>query len=322
MMVAGQRGRRNRRGGRSLKEFPRLSSSKLLERLELPKGKVRVVLDTDTYNEIDDQFAVTYAMLSPEKMTVEAIHAAPFFNARSTGPADGMGKSYQEILRVLSRLGCKAENLVFKGSESYLPSPETPVQSDAARNLVKKALEREEPLYVVALGAPTNVASALLMEPMIIEHIVVIWLGGNPLYWPSASEFNLKQDLAASKLLFDTGVPLIHIPCKNVSEHLRTTVAELERYIKGTSAIGDYLFQIFSDYRDDHFAWSKPLWDLAPVAFLVDPCWVPTEIVHSPILSDQMTYSLDQGRHFIRVATGMNRDEIFRDLFTKVRGAN
>jgi inosine-uridine nucleoside N-ribohydrolase len=261
-------------------------------------------------------------MLSPENMTVEAIYAAPFFNTRSTGPADGMEKSYQEILRILNRLGCKTENFVFRGSESYLPSPENPVQSDAAYDLVEKALRTEETLYVVALGAPTNAASALLMEPEIIERIVIVWLGGNPFYWPSASEFNLKQDLAASKLLFDSGVPFIHIPCRNVSEHLRTTVPELERHIKGTSAIGDYLFQIFHDYSEDHFAWSKPLWDLAPVALLIDHSWVPTEVVHSPILTDQMTYSFDQNRHFIRVATRTSRDEIFHDLFMKIRDAH
>ncbi|MBE0698068.1 MAG: nucleoside hydrolase, partial [Anaerolineaceae bacterium] len=39
-----------------------------------------MVLDTDTYNEIDDQFAVVYALLSPEQLQVEALYAAPFTN--------------------------------------------------------------------------------------------------------------------------------------------------------------------------------------------------------------------------------------------------
>ena len=32
----------------------------LLNRLKRPEGKIDVVLDTDTYNEIDDQFALAY----------------------------------------------------------------------------------------------------------------------------------------------------------------------------------------------------------------------------------------------------------------------
>ena len=70
-----------------------------------------MVLDTDTYNEIDDQFALVYALLCPEKLNVEAVYAAPFTNDRSTGPGDGMEKSYEEILRLLERLHMDAEDL-------------------------------------------------------------------------------------------------------------------------------------------------------------------------------------------------------------------
>ena len=74
---------------------------KMIKRLEKPQGKIDVILDTDTYNEIDDQFALSYMVKSPEKLNVKAIYAAPFFNEKSTGPADGMEKSYEEILRLL-----------------------------------------------------------------------------------------------------------------------------------------------------------------------------------------------------------------------------
>ena len=80
----------------------------LRERLKLPAGPVQIVLDTDTYNEVDDQFALAYALLSPEAMTVEAVYAAPFTNSRSSGPADGMERSYQEIHRILDVLGAGA----------------------------------------------------------------------------------------------------------------------------------------------------------------------------------------------------------------------
>jgi hypothetical protein len=74
--------------------FPTLSSAELLRLLEPPAGPVHMVLDTDTYNEIDDQFAVVYSLLSPN-LTVEAFYAAPFHNRRSSGPADGMERSYE-----------------------------------------------------------------------------------------------------------------------------------------------------------------------------------------------------------------------------------
>ena len=76
-------------------DFPPLDPALMLERLAPPTGKVRMVLDTDTYNEIDDQFAVVQALISPDRLAVEAIYAAPFDNNRSSGPGEGMEKSYE-----------------------------------------------------------------------------------------------------------------------------------------------------------------------------------------------------------------------------------
>ncbi len=175
-----------------------------------------------------------------------------------------------------------------------------------------------EPLYVVAIGAITNIAAAILIQPEIINKIVVVWLGGHALHWPNTDEFNLKQDVMAAQLVFDCGVPLIQVPCGGVTTHLHTTVPEMAAYVKGQGKIGDYLFEIFSDYSTEHRGWSKVIWDIATIAYLIDPAWVPTEIVHSPILTEQKTWSFDNSRHFIRCANYVRRDPIFRDLFTKL----
>ena len=50
--------------------FPLVAEETRVRLLQPPKGKVKAVLDTDTFNEIDDQFAVVYALLSPEKIDV------------------------------------------------------------------------------------------------------------------------------------------------------------------------------------------------------------------------------------------------------------
>ena len=277
-----------------------------------------MVLDTDTYNEIDDQFAVVYALLS-EQIKVEAIHAAPFFNSRSSGPGDGMEKSYEEILRLLGRLAHPHEGFVFRGSTTYLPAPDQPVQSEAASDLIERAMsERDDVLYVVPIGAITNVASAILLEPRIIERIVVVWLGGQPHYWPTAREFNLQQDVAASQLILNCGVPLVRIPTKNVAEHVRTTLPEIKRFVKGRGEIGDYLYEIFNAYRADHYAFSKVIWDITCIAYLLNPGWMPTRVCHSPILTSEVTWSSDSSRHFTRVAVDANRDAIFGDLFRKL----
>ena len=161
-------------------QWPVLSNEDLIKRLNLPEGKIDMVLDTDTYNEVDDQFALAYCLLSPERLNVEAVYAAPYFNARSTGPADGMEKSYDEIVRLLGKMHRKPDGFVFKGAKEYMKDARTPVDSPAVRDLIARAMAREDddPLYVAAIGAITNIASALLIEPALTRKIVVVWLGG------------------------------------------------------------------------------------------------------------------------------------------------
>ncbi|MEJ5310449.1 MAG: nucleoside hydrolase [Anaerolineae bacterium] len=305
--------------------FPTISEAERIIRLQPPTGKVQMVLDTDTYNEVDDQFAVVQALLSPDKLDVLALYAAPFFNDRSTGPADGMEKSYQEILRLLERLDVPSEGFVFHGSDRYLPDWEHPVESDAARDLIAKAMARspeDEPLYVVAIGAITNVASAILLEPEIIRRIVVVWLGGHAFHWPDTREFNLWQDVPAARVIFDCGVPVVQLPCMGVVSHLHTTVAEIERHVAGRGAIGDYLAETVKGYHKDHFGWSKVIWDIAAISYLLDASWTPSCLVHSPIVTDQGTWSFDNTRHLIRTVYHVNRDPIFRDVFKKLEKRN
>ena len=300
--------------------FPKLPDTLRFARLQPPTGKVRMVLDTDTYNEVDDQFALVHALLSPDRLQVEAIYAAPYFNNRSSGPADGMEKSYEEIHRLLEKLNWPNRDFAYRGATAYLDKSLQPQESAAARDLVARALASPDtdPLYVVAIGAITNVASAVLLEPRIIEKIVIVWLGGHALHWPHTREFNLKQDVAAARLLFDCGVPFVMIPCMGVVSHLHTTIPELEAYVAGRGAIGDYLVEIVKGYHEDHRGWSKVIWDISTIAYLLNAQWTPSHLVHSPVLTDQVTWSVDQSRHLIRYVHYIERDPIFRDLFLKL----
>lgn len=319
-------------------QFPKLSRSLRQDRLTPPSGKINIVIDTDTYNEIDDQFAVVYALQSQERLSVEAIYAAPFFNERATSPGDGMEKSYEEILRLLERLSLSPEGLAYRGSAGFLSDYAQPFGSEAVQDLIDRAMAATEPLYVVAIGALTNIASAILIEPKIIEKMVLVWLGGTALHWPHAVEFNLAGDVKAARLIFDCGVPLILLPCAGVTTHLRTTVPEIDLYVQGKGSIGDYLAETFKEYSDDHFGWSKEIWDVIAIAYLINPDWVPTTIVSSPIIAQRdegavkmgdpglwserpLIWAFDSSRHPIRCAYYVERDPIFRDMFTKLARA-
>ncbi|MFD2613915.1 nucleoside hydrolase [Paenibacillus gansuensis] len=303
--------------------FPKITEQERIQRLEPPAGrKIRAVMDTDTFNEIDDQFAVVYSLLSPERLVMEAFYAAPFYNELSESPGDGMEKSYRELSKILSLM--ESEVPSYRGSDRYLPGPDTPVDSEAARNLVERArtASPEEPLYVLAIGAITNVASAILLDPSIIRNIVVVWLGGHSLESRDTKEFNLYQDLHASRLVLDCGVPLVLIPCGGVTTHLTTTLSEVRDYVKGQGKIGDYLYETYKACREDHFGASRVIWDMTTVAYVVEESWTPSTLQHSPRISEDFRWIPDRSRHLIRYVEFISRDDVFRDFFGKLRDYN
>lgn len=94
--------------------WPALTSAQRIALITPPKsGKVPVVIDSDTYNEIDDQMAIAWAFLHPERLDLQAVYAAPFTNhyfgkegshTYVDDPAVGMQLSVDEIYRVFNKL--------------------------------------------------------------------------------------------------------------------------------------------------------------------------------------------------------------------------
>ena len=313
-------------------------------RLADPSLQPRVVIDTDAANEIDDQFALAWALLCG-RLRVEALYAAPFSFAHRRAtlgrtlrderpfapPGVGMQRSLEEIERVCAHCGVDSGGLVHAGAKDYLTSATEPQPSAAAHDLVARALATPEGerLYVLALGCVTNIASAWLIEPAVAERLVVVWTSGYPSYAPHRNDsFNLEQDLHASRLLMDSGMPLVYLPGFHVGAQLRLSLPEVERWVRGRGAIGDYLHHLFTHNPlwelqgiDSFYAHSWTMWDLICVAWLQDPALVPTEWTRTPRLGDDRRWVPgDQGRALMREGYAVRRDAIFGGLFGALAG--
>lgn len=296
----------------------------LLKRLQRPKHPVDVVLDTDTYNEIDDQYALAYLILNGDKLKLKAIYAAPFCNGRADDPKTGMERSYEEIGNVLQLMD-RTDLLIntYHGSEDYLADEHTPQCSDAARDLAERAMgyTPEEPLYVVAIGAITNVASALLLNPQIRDRIVIVWLGGNALHWHNTHEFNMMQDVAAARVVLGCGAAVVLLPCMGVVSAFATTEPELRGWLKGRNALCDYLYEVTTRQavKDSGIScWSRPIWDVTAVAWLLDEKFMLDRLIPSPIPTYDHYWAEGSRRHSIRYVYHINRDALFEDLFTRL----
>lgn len=303
-----------------------MTNEQYLKNISVPEGKIDVVLDTDTYNEVDDQFAVSYMLAYPEKLEVKAIYAAPFFNTRSTSPEDGMEKSYDEILKLLSLT--KKEHLkdvVFKGSRNYLADEKTPIESPASLDLVKRAKEYspEKPLYVVAIGAITNVASALLLAPEIAENIVIVWLGGHATHWEHTREFNMFQDVAAARVVMGSAAPFVQLPCMGVVSSFMLPLCEIELYLGGKNAVGTFLAENVCHavrHVDKDKAPSRVIWDATAIAWLVndESKFLCSKIIPCPMPEYDNTYSYPENAKPITYIYHVERDALAGDMYKRI----
>lgn len=284
---------------------------KIFEELK-KEGMKRVILDTDTYNEIDDQFALAMTLLSPERIDLVCVTAAPFHNSLSESFGDGMEKSYREIgicsEKVKLSHGTKIP-AYYRGSTERMPDPKTPVESEAAHAIARHVMEYDGITYIAAIGAITNVASAILLHPEIKDKIALLWLGGEA-RWFTAREFNLIGDVNAANAVFASGVPMMLFPCHGVVSHLIMTIHELEHFLRGNSPLGDYLCDNVARCEPKNaLSWSRVIWDIAVICGILDPGSLRSVVtVPRPYVNEDLSYAWDVNPGEIE-----HVDMIFRD---------
>ncbi len=284
-------------------------------------GIIDIVLDTDAYNEIDDQFAIAYMLKNTERFSVQAIYAAPFHNEKSNSFGDGMNRSYAEIKKILSLMGRQELCLsAYRGSERPLADEKTAVISAASTDLARRAMSysAEHPLYVVAIGAITNIASAILLNPDIVERIVVVWLGANAHHYPDNREFNLLGDIAAARVVISSGTPFVQLPCMGVVSSFTVSEPELRLWLGGKGELCDYLVENTVEAAEKYAhgkPWTRVIWDVCAVAYLVGgDKFMLSDVRNALLPSYGHRYEEMKKPSLMRYVYHIRRDALFEDL--------
>ncbi len=293
---------------------------------EIPAGKrVRVIITTDAKCEADDPFAIAYALMSP-KLDVVGITAVHFSKknwmsvAEDPSRADSVYRSLEEIRTILRKMGLEGSVPVFCGAVGGLADEKTPVPSEAAEFIIREAHRAGPPLYIINIGAVTDLASAFLMDPGIAEGIeAAVWLGGRKL--PEGGiESNLENDIAAANVLMDSHINLWLIP-NSASASMRVSFAELLVRVQPYGAIGAYLtantFAV-----NERVDWSSGeswvLWDMAAVAVVLDPHEHQYYVTNAPHIAPDMRYTAAGRAHPIRVYERIEPRFAMEDFYCKL----
>lgn len=285
--------------------------------LNYKKDKINLILDTDTYNECDDQFALSYLIKSKDLFNIEAITVAPYSHTkRDVTVRDGQELSYNEILKICNWLNFDTNNKVFKGSMDYIQNGYDE-KNDAVNKIIEIALKNNK-TYILGIGAITNIALAIKKEPKIVNKIEIVWLGGNELGYEDNLEYNFRQDVEAVKIVFGSKVKLTILPCKKIVSELRIDINTLKKYLENKSELCNYLIERF--YNDGYHGVqeSRVIWDISVIAYMINKKWFETEQISCPNIRKDTSYEVTDNRHNITFVTKLDRNKIYEDLFNKL----
>ena len=289
-----------------------------MHNFNIPKEKqIRVILNTDVKNEVDDQFAIVHAILS-QSFNLRGIIPAHFGTEKSL---HSQRDSYYETMLLLNKMDLPKKINVLNGAEHALTDKFSPIDSEGSQLIIEESMKDDErPLYIAFLGPLTDMASAILLKPEICErNIKVIWIGGRD--WPCGGwEYNLNNDIIAANIVFQSSVELWQIP-RNVYRMMPVSFAELWKKVYPFGAIGKYLTEnviSFNNARKERPAEYRILGDSPAIGvILYNDCgkwsWCP-----APEFDENMNY-IHNGKHrAIKVYSSIDSRFILEDFYAKL----
>lgn len=282
----------------------------------------RIIVNTDAKNEADDQYAIVHALLSPT-LDVRGIVPAHFGTERSDRSMEESREEVDLLLRLMDLTGTVT---VADGAPRALADSTTPADSPGARLIIEesKLASEGDPLFVTFLGPLTDMASAILLDPDIVDrNVVVVWIGGMGygVDWNYPHpEFNLRNDITAANVVFGSGITLWQVPA-SIYSMVSVGYAELRERIGGTSELADYLITQVVEWNAAHHGEpteSRSLGDSPAISLVLNPRGGVWRTVPAPSFGAEGGYLPGSG-HPVRVFETVDVRYLLEDMFAKIR---
>jgi purine nucleosidase len=263
------------------------AAQRLVPEVPAVDQQLRVIIDTDAANEIDDLYAIALAVASPGRLAIEGFLATHF--AQKAGP-ESIAQSYHAIREVLTAAGVDGRYPVKLGGNP-LAYRSVPSESEGVDFIIERAHRGDaaHPLWVVGLGAATNLASALVKDPTIAPKVRYVFHARSPETWPTRSvQFNVYGDINAARILLAARVPLVWF---DTGANLTAPMAETEARL-GSTALGRFLHEYRK--RNPYFARAdKGFFDMGDIAWLITPDLGTSETVAAPAMNGFMYFEAE-----------------------------
>ena len=276
--------------------------------------RIRVIVDTDAACEADDPFAIVHALLSP-KLLVKAIVAAHFAQPGS------MERSL-DVIRAIASL-IPTEVPLLHGQPEPLRDDDS-VSEGVAAIIAEARSADSHPLWVLCLGAVTDVARAIQLAPDILPRLKVVAIGGQSYHLPYAGfrEFNFGNDIQAANTLLGSGAGVLQVPCDAYAT-MRVGLAELQRRVLPCGTLGKYLFEQMVRYNESEGAFwtageSWSLGDNPAVGIALHPGCGLWKKQPARKVNEDTTYADEPLGTEITVYQSVDSRYVLEDLFAKI----
>jgi inosine-uridine nucleoside N-ribohydrolase len=259
--------------------------ARIVPEVPSPKDRIKLLVDTDAANEIDDLYAVALAIAAQDRFDIKGFVASHF--ASRAGP-ESIDQSYDVLVELFAAARVDGQFPLKRGSHPmrYPRVPEPSAGVDLIIDCAKQCTP-DDPLWVVCLGAATDLASALLLAPEITDKVRLLYHGRSEGTWPHRTEqFNVYGDIIATQTLLQSRAPLLWF---DTGTHLVADMETTAKRLAPLGEIGRYLHEY--RYRQNWLqAADKGFFDLGDIAWLIDPRLCRVQEINAPEMTRWMTF--------------------------------
>lgn len=252
------------------------------------QSRMKVILDTDIGDDIDDAFALALVLQSPEFKLLGITTEYGDTELRARLLDRYLGAAGRTDLPVAVGRSTSQANIFTQAAyarhEADHPHP------DAVTFLLDQIKAHPGEITLIAIGPLVNVGDAIKRDVETFRKLNrVVLMGGsvNRGYDTKASsnrppdaEWNIARDPAGAKALLESGVPVFMMPLDSTQIHLAEP--ERDRLFSYGSPLTDQLTLLFHQWRanSEYMPSAPTLFDPVAVSYAVHPELCPVQPLH------------------------------------------
>ena len=282
---------------------------------------IPVILSTDVGNEVDDQWVIVYALTNPQVEVLGVVSA----HAPTLSPP-AAHTTYRVLVDVVeNRLRMQSHPPLFEGASLPLEDRTVPRANDGVSFIIETShrFTSDNRLNLLTIGAVTDAASAILIDPTIVNRIRIVDMGFQK--WPEGrDEFNVANDVKAMQVILDSGVPLV-VGCGDVCRsHLALNLAQAKDLVSSHGPVGRWLWDDFQAWyyrmvkpvRKDDFSRPWIIWDNVVMAYILG--MTTQDDYPRPRLRDDMAFEPTATDKKITWITSVDETRLWSDFIDKL----